>query len=79
MSNATTPASSRLRDPLLTRSVKKLQGPVGHKLNKRYACLSLIVGVLDGLAVSRSCHLQRHSMGIRQSHHGCGRFWQLRS
>lgn len=51
MSNATTPASSRLRDPLLTRSVKKLQGPVGHKLNKRYACLSLIVGVLDGLAV----------------------------
>lgn len=51
MSNATTPASSRLRDPLLTRSVKKLQGPVGHKLNKSYACLSLIVGVLDGLAV----------------------------
>lgn len=51
MSNATTPASSRLRDPLLIRSVKKLQGPVGHKLNKRYACLSLIVGVLDGLAV----------------------------
>lgn len=51
MSNATTPASSRLRDPLLTRSVKKLQGPVGHKLNKRCACLSLIVGVLDGLAV----------------------------
>lgn len=51
MSNATTPVSSRLRDPLLTRSVKKLQGPVGHKLNKRYACLSLIVGVLDGLAV----------------------------
>lgn len=42
MSNATTPASSRLRDPLLTRSVKKLQGPVGHKLNKRYACLSLV-------------------------------------
>lgn len=51
MSNATTPASSRLRDPLLTRSVKKLQSPVGHKLNKRHACLSLIVGVLDGLAV----------------------------
>ena len=51
MSNATTPASSRLLDPLLTRSVKKLQSPVGHKLNKRHACLSLIVGVLDGLAV----------------------------
>ena len=28
MSNATTPVSSRLRDPLLTRSVKKLQSPV---------------------------------------------------
>lgn len=51
MSNASMPASSRLRDPLLTRSVKKLLSPAGHKLYKRYTFLSLFVGVLDGLAV----------------------------
>ncbi|MBK4147337.1 hypothetical protein GWO58_11320 [Corynebacterium macginleyi] len=48
MSNASMPASSRLRDPLLTRSVKKLLSPAGHKLYKRYTFLSLFVGVLDG-------------------------------
>lgn len=44
-------SSSRLRDPFLVRSMAKLQSPKGHRLGKRFRLLTLLVGLLDGLAV----------------------------
>ncbi|AEX70819.1 ABC transporter ATP-binding protein [Corynebacterium diphtheriae] len=60
MSNATSSATStaapnssrsRLHDPLLFRGLAKLQSPNGHRLSKRFLVLSLLVGLLDGLAI----------------------------
>ncbi|KAB1504065.1 ABC transporter ATP-binding protein [Corynebacterium sp. 320] len=43
--------TTRLRDPFLIRSLATLQSPAGHRLSRRFMALSLLVGLLDGLAV----------------------------
>lgn len=51
VSNTRSSHNSRLRDPFLFRGLAKLQSPVGHRLSRQHTILSLLVGILDGLAV----------------------------
>ncbi|CAM2934279.1 ABC transporter ATP-binding protein [Corynebacterium jeikeium] len=52
MSNAPSKSTrSRLHDPLLLRGLAKLLTPQGQRLSKWFVFLSLLIGLLDGLAI----------------------------